>query len=56
MIDKLESFIALARAQHFGRAAEELGVTQPTLSAAIKSSWRASWGSCSSSAVPASRG
>ncbi|MGY6709142.1 MAG: LysR family transcriptional regulator [Rhizobiaceae bacterium] len=36
MIDKLESFIALARAQHFGRAAEELGITQPTLSAAIK--------------------
>lgn len=36
MIDKLEFFIALARAQHFGKAAEELGVTQPTLSAAIK--------------------
>ena len=36
MIDKLEFFIALARAQHFGRAAEELGITQPTLSAAIK--------------------
>lgn len=36
MLDKLESFIALARAQHFGKAAEELGVTQPTLSAAIK--------------------
>jgi DNA-binding transcriptional LysR family regulator len=36
MIDKLESFIALARAQHFGHAAEDLGVTQPTLSAAIK--------------------
>jgi DNA-binding transcriptional LysR family regulator len=36
MIDKLEFFIALARAQHFGRAAEECGVTQPTLSAAIK--------------------
>lgn len=36
MLDKLESFIALARAQHFGRAAEDLGVTQPTLSAAIK--------------------
>ena len=36
MIDKLESFIVLARTQHFGRAAEELGVTQPTLSAAIK--------------------
>lgn len=37
MIDRLEFFIALARAQHFGRAAEELGITQPTLSAAIKS-------------------
>ena len=36
MIDKLEFFIALARAQHFGKAAEELGITQPTLSAAIK--------------------
>ncbi|MEX0408540.1 LysR family transcriptional regulator [Aquibium sp. LZ166] len=36
MIDKLESFIVLAKTQHFGRAAEELGVTQPTLSAAIK--------------------
>ncbi|MGB3503124.1 MAG: LysR family transcriptional regulator [Mesorhizobium sp.] len=36
MIDRLEAFLALARAQHFGRAAEDLGVTQPTLSAAIK--------------------
>ncbi len=36
MIDKLKFFIALARTQHFGRAAEELGITQPTLSAAIK--------------------
>lgn len=36
MIDKLEMFIALAREQHFGRAAEDCGVTQPTLSAAIK--------------------
>ncbi|ARE41650.1 Hydrogen peroxide-inducible activator [Rhodovulum sp. P5] len=36
MIDKLEMFIALAREQHFGRAAEACGVTQPTLSAAIK--------------------
>jgi DNA-binding transcriptional LysR family regulator len=36
MIDKLEFFIALARARHFGRAAEDLGITQPTLSAAIK--------------------
>ena len=36
MIDKLEFFIALASEQHFGRAAEECGVTQPTLSAAIK--------------------
>ncbi len=36
MIDRLEYFIALARAQHFGRAAEELGITQPTLSAAIR--------------------
>lgn len=36
MIDKLEFFIALARMQHFGRAAEQLGITQPTLSAAIR--------------------
>ncbi|WP_420963024.1 LysR family transcriptional regulator [Brucella sp. IR073] len=36
MIDKLEFFIALAREGHFGRAAEECGVTQPTLSAAIR--------------------
>ena len=36
MIDKLEFFIALAKTEHFGRAAEECGVTQPTLSAAIR--------------------
>ncbi|CAN5326348.1 LysR family transcriptional regulator [soil metagenome] len=36
MIDKLEFFMALAKEQHFGRAAAESGVTQPTLSAAIK--------------------
>jgi DNA-binding transcriptional LysR family regulator len=36
MIDKLEMFIALAKQKHFGRAAEEIGVAQPTLSAAIK--------------------
>ncbi|MDO9639826.1 MAG: LysR family transcriptional regulator [Pseudotabrizicola sp.] len=36
MIDKLEMFIALARARHFGRAAEACGVSQPSLSAAIK--------------------
>ena len=36
MIDKLEMFIALAREGHFGRAAEVCGVTQPSLSAAIK--------------------
>ncbi|RVC57924.1 LysR family transcriptional regulator, partial [Mesorhizobium sp. M4B.F.Ca.ET.088.02.2.1] len=29
MIDKLEFFIALAREEHFGRAAEVCGVTQP---------------------------
>lgn len=36
MIDKLEFFIALAQAEHFGRAAEECGISQPTLSAAIR--------------------
>lgn len=36
MIEKLEMFIALAREQHFGRAAEACGVTQPSLSGAIK--------------------
>ena len=36
MIDKLEFFIAVAREQSFSRAAEICGVTQPTLSAAIK--------------------
>jgi len=36
MIDKLEFFIELARQEHFGRAAEQIGITQPTLSAAIK--------------------
>lgn len=36
MIDKLEFFITLARERHFGRAAEALGITQPTLSAALK--------------------
>src|SRR6185436_7599746 len=36
MIDKLEYLIALAREQHFGRAAEGCGVTQPTFSAGIK--------------------
>lgn len=36
MIERLEMFIALARERHFGRAAESCGVTQPTLSAAIR--------------------
>jgi len=37
MIDKLELLLALARERHFGHAAEAAGVTQPTLSAAVKS-------------------
>ncbi len=36
MIDKLEMFIALAAERHFGRAAEVCGVTQPSLSSAIR--------------------
>jgi DNA-binding transcriptional LysR family regulator len=36
MIDKLEFIIALARTEHFGRAAEACNVSQPTLSAGIK--------------------
>lgn len=36
MIDKLEMFIALANERHFGRAAEVVGVAQPSLSSAIK--------------------
>lgn len=36
MIQQLEYLMALARERHFGRAAESVGVTQPTLSAGIK--------------------
>lgn len=36
MIDKLEMFIALANERHFGRAALTCGVTQPSLSSAIR--------------------
>lgn len=36
MIDRLEILIALARERHFGRAAEALGIAQPTLSAGLK--------------------
>lgn len=37
MIDKLELLLALAKCRHFGRAAEAAGVSQPTLSSAVKS-------------------
>jgi DNA-binding transcriptional LysR family regulator len=36
MLEKFEFLIALARERHFRRAAEQCGVTQPTLSAGIK--------------------
>lgn len=36
LIDRLELFMVLAKEEHFGRAAERSGVTQPTLSFAIK--------------------
>lgn len=36
MIDRLEMFLALTEARHFGRAAEACGVSQPSLSAAIR--------------------
>ena len=37
MIEKLEFFIILSKEKHFGKAAQKLGITQPTLSAAIQS-------------------
>ncbi len=36
MIDRLNMFMTLARERHFGRAAAALGVTQPSLSSAIR--------------------
>ncbi|PZQ17773.1 MAG: LysR family transcriptional regulator [Ancylobacter novellus] len=36
MLDKLDFLLALAKERHFGRAAEDCGVTQPTLSAGLK--------------------
>lgn len=36
MLHKLEMLIAVAKEQHFGRAAASLGITQPTLSTGIR--------------------
>lgn len=36
MIAKLEMLIALSKERHFGRAAESLGITQPSLSTGLK--------------------
>jgi len=36
LLDKLEFLLALAKEQHFGRAADSCGVTQPTLSVGLK--------------------
>jgi len=36
VLDRLEMFIALASERHFGRAAEKCGISQPSLSAALK--------------------
>jgi DNA-binding transcriptional LysR family regulator len=36
MLDRLEMFVALANERHFGRAAAACGVTQPSLSSAIR--------------------
>lgn len=37
MLDKLEMLLHLASEKHFGKAAEAAGITQPTLSSAVKS-------------------
>lgn len=37
MLDKLEFLLSLARERHFRKAAEAAGLTQPTLSSALKS-------------------
>lgn len=37
MIDKFEILLALSREKHFGKAAEACGITQPSLSSALKS-------------------
>lgn len=44
-IKQLKYLIALDETRHFGKAASQCNVTQPTLSMRIRS-WKRSWGWC----------